>query len=128
LTQWIKRVISIADSGTNAVIRCGGSTNRLVIEMNRNERVLTISRHGTSGFIWYCPRAPEQAGRGLKWGGKVALEFEAGKLIRIEPDAYEPLFATGFNKLKMKDPAPIKYTRVIVRPADGIVELHIRQR
>lgn len=121
-------VNSVSDNASNAVVRCGGNTNQLVIELSRNERALTISRHGTNDFIWYCPRAPEQNGNVLSWGEKTALQIATGKLVRIERDAFEPLFATGFNKLKMKDPAPLKYTRVVVRPDNGIVDLKIRQR
>ncbi len=121
-------VSSVTDNGTNAVIRCGANTNQLVIELNRSERVLRFSRNSTNDFIWYCPRAPKQVGKSLNWDAKVTLEIGTGKLVRIEPDAYEPLFATGFNKLKLKDPAPMKYTRVIVRPDNGIVDLKIHQR
>jgi hypothetical protein len=121
-------VDSINDNGTNATIRCGATTNQLVIELNRKKRELRFVKNSTNDFIWYCPHAPEQAGDGLKWSGKATVQIRTGKLIRIERYAYEPLFATGFNKLKMKDPAPMKYTRVIVRPDNGVIEMKIRQR
>ncbi len=119
-------VDSISDNGTNAAIRCSANTNQLLIEMNRKERELRFIKHATNDFIWYCPRAPRQAGNDLEWNGKATVQIETGRLVRIEPDAYAPLFATGFNKLKMKDPAPMKYTRIIVRPDNGIIELKIR--
>ncbi|MGZ4974957.1 MAG: DUF4962 domain-containing protein [Limisphaerales bacterium] len=121
-------VDSIADNGTNAKIRCGATTNLMVIEFYRRDRALQLTKHGTNDLVWYCPQAPEQTNGILRWGKNVELQIQIGKLVRIDRDVYEPLFATGFNKLKMKDPAPIKYTRVVMRPDGGVVGFKVRHR
>jgi hypothetical protein len=118
---------SFSENKTNVVIRCGGATNQLMVELDRMEWVVHVTKHSTNDFVWYCPHTPEQAGNTLNWG-PTKLNIGTGRLIRVESNAYEPLFATGFNKLKMKDPAPLKYTRIVVRPENGILDLKIRQR
>ena len=40
---------------------------------------------------------------------------------------YAPLFATGFNKLKLNDPAPMKFPRVSIHPsANGEIVLEVK--
>ena len=119
-------VQSFEDSGSIAVIRCGNlETNRVEIELNRTTHKLTIRRKMSGDWLWSCQGQPVHNGNELRWKG-ASVRLTEGKIVEFDPIGYVPLFATGFNKLKMLDPAPMKFPRVSVRPnTNGLIVMEI---
>jgi hypothetical protein len=120
-------VQSLEDNSSRAVIRCGtDSTNRLEIELNRAEHKLTIRRKNFAEWQWSCHGLPVRAEENLRWKN-AGVHFIAGHISNFDPIGYAPPFATGFNKLKLVDPAPMKFPRVTVQPdASGEIIIEIK--
>ena len=111
-------VQSLEDNGAVAVIQCGdGATHRLQIELNRPEHRIRISRRGSKDWVWSCQGKPVRQANELRWGKQVSLRLVEGEMTQFDPTGFAPLFATGFNKLKLLDPAPMKFPRVTAHPS-----------
>jgi hypothetical protein len=120
-------VQSLEDNGAVAMIRCGNSeTNRIEIELNRSEHKITIHRKVPGDWLWTGQGQPDRKGNELRWK-RVSVRLIEGAIVEFDPTGYAPLFATGFNKLKLNDPAPMKFPRVTARPsASGEIVLEVR--
>ena len=120
-------VQSLEDHGHVAVIHCGNSeTNHIEIELNRTEHKITIHRKISGDWLWTGQGQPIRKGNELRWK-KASVRLIAGTFVEFDPTGYEPLFVTGFNKLKLVDPAPMKFPRVAVRPAaNGEIVLEVK--
>jgi len=117
---------SVTDDGSLAAIRCGNSTNQIEIEMDRAADHLRVLKSTSNEWQWYCHGNPISDGNVLKWNNRVTMRIRRGQILKVEPEAYAPLFATGFNKLKMVDPAPMKFTLVTLKPdQQGKLELEV---
>ena len=112
------RVQGVEDDGSLAVIRCGNTeTNQLEIRLDRGKHKITIRRRVPGDWIWSCHGKPSQKANELRWEGGARLRIVKGELAEFDPEGYAPPFATGFNKLKLMDPAPMKFPRVLVHPS-----------
>ena len=120
-------VQSLEDNGSLALIRCGTDpTNHLEIELNRAEHKITIRRKNSGDWQWSCHGLPVRNGNGLQWK-KASVRLIAGRIVDFDPIGYAPPFATGFNKLKLVDPAPMKFPRITVQPdANGEIALEVK--
>lgn len=118
---------TLEDNGAIAIIRCGtGQTNHLIVTLNRAERRLTIERNLPGDWVWSCHGAPTFYDGHLQWKGQAKARLLEGGGITFEANGYAPPFATGFNKLKLKDPAPMKFGRVTAKPSStGRVVLEV---
>jgi hypothetical protein len=122
-------VQSLEDNGTVAIILCGGleATNRLQIELNRPEHRIRVCRRGSNDWVWSCHGKPVRQRNELRWEKNVSVRVVEGELGEFDPSGYAPLFATGFNKLKLNDPAPMKFPRVMVHPSEsGEIVLEVK--
>jgi hypothetical protein len=121
---------TIKDNGDIAIIRCGiDETNRVSIELDRHKHIVTIRRHVAGDWTWWCQGNPMRKENELRWPGKTSVRVSHGEIAQFDPTGFAPPFATGFNKLKLLDPAPMKFPRVIVKPgADGESVLQVRVR
>jgi hypothetical protein len=112
-------VQSLEDNGSLALIRCGTDpTNHLEIELNRTEHKLTIRRKNSGDWQWSCHGLPVRNGNELRWK-KANVRLIAGRIVDFDPIGYAPPFATGFNKLKLVDPAPMKFPRITIQPDEN---------
>ena len=120
-------VQSLEDNGAIAVVRCGNNeTNRIEIELNRAEHKITIHRKISSDWLWTGQGQPVRKGNELRWK-KASVRVIEGAIVEFDPTGYVPLFATGFNKLKLNDPAPMKFPRVTVHPsASGEIVIEVK--
>jgi hypothetical protein len=117
---------SIEDNGSLATIRSGNTTNQIEIKMDRAAERLRVTKLVSTDWQWFCHGNPLQKGDVLKWNDKVTMRIRKGHILKVEPQAYAPLFATGFNKLNLVDPAPIKFTLVTLKPdQQGELELEV---
>jgi hypothetical protein len=121
-------VQSLEDNGAVALIRSGdGASNRLQIELNRPEHRIRISRRGANDWVWSCQGNPVRHANELRWGKRASVRVIEGELGTFDPTGYAPVFATGFNKLKLNDPAPMKFPRVIAHPSvSGDIVLEVK--
>ncbi len=111
------RVQSLVDDGSRAVIRCGNALiNFLDIELDRHARLLIVTRKIPGDWKWYCHGEPLRRGNDLEWGKKVRVRVLQGEIVAFDPVGYAPPMKTGFNKLALNDPAPMKFPLVTVRP------------
>jgi len=111
---------SIEDNGSVAVIRCGQSpTNRLIIELDRPTRRLTIRRNVTPAWEWWCQGPPIREGNELRWRSGASLRVLEGELTRFNATGHAPVLATGFQKLKLADPAPMKFPLASAHASSG---------
>jgi hypothetical protein len=119
---------SVEDNGSVAVIRCGQiPTNYLIIELDRPGRKLTIRRNAGSKWEWWCQGQAIRQGNELRWGTRATLRVRKGEITRFDATGYAPILATGFNKLKLADPSPMKYPLISARgPSDNeiVIEIH----
>jgi hypothetical protein len=113
-------------NGLSTTLTFGPATNHFELEMNGSRHVVLIRRASASDWQWTCPDPPAHHGKTLAWP-KSALRVVVGEINQVEPNAVEPLFATGFNKLKMADPAPIKLTRITLRPHSGQLVIEVKR-
>jgi hypothetical protein len=117
---------SVEDNGSLATIRCGNNTNKIQIAMDRVAGRLGVTKSMSNEWQWYCHGNPLREGDVLKWNNNVTMRIRKGHILTVEPQAYAPLFATGFNKLKLVDPAPMKFTLVTLKPDEqGKLELEV---
>jgi hypothetical protein len=94
--------------------------------MDRAAGHLRLLKSASNDWQWYCHGNPSSEGNVLKWNSQVTMRIRRGEILKVEPEAYAPLFATGFNKLKMVDPAPMKFTLVTLKPdQQGKLELEV---
>jgi hypothetical protein len=121
------QIKELKDSGDGATLHCLRGTNAFDLELNRKKHTLRVSRGGNDDWQWYCPHAPNKSNSTLKWKG-AWLNVEQGTIGEIQPDAYKPPFATGFNKLKLNDPAPTKLSTVTLHPTNGVLNVTVRLR
>jgi hypothetical protein len=121
------QIQSFQTNNSTVIVACGPTTNHFKVELNRSQHVIRISRTGTNDFQWTCPDAPNKKGQVLTWP-KSTIRVIKGEVANVEPNAVTPLFATGFNKLKLADPAPIKLTRVTLRPIKEKLILEVKTR
>jgi len=121
-------VPNIEDNGSVAVIRCGQSpTNQLIIELNRPGRKLTIRRNAGSNWEWWCQGQPICHGNELRWGTRGTLRVLKGEITRFDATGYAPTLATGFNKLKLADPSPMKFSLISARGLSDneiVIDIH----
>jgi hypothetical protein len=111
-------VRSVEDDGTVAVIRCGhAETNHLEIRLDRAHHKITVRRSVPGDWIWSCHGKPARIGNELRWGNKATLSVVKGEIADFQPEGYAPELATGFEKLKLNDPAPMKFPRAVAHPA-----------
>lgn len=120
-------VQSVVDDQKTATLRCADASGRrsLEITLHRLDRKATLRRHGPDGWTWWCHGAPARSENTLQWPQGVRLQVTTGKLESLEPEGYGPPLATGFLKLKLLDPAPMKFPMVTIKPAgdDIVVEV-----
>ncbi len=111
-------VQSVDDNGATAIIRCGtNETNRVTIELDRKKHTVTIRRNVAGDWTWWCHGNPVRKNNELRWDKKTTLHFSQGEMVDFDPVGYEPSFATGFNKLKLLDPAPMKFGKIKAKPS-----------
>lgn len=120
----------LEDDGKVAKIRCAqNSTNGLTIELDRTEHKLFIRRRIKTEWQWWCQGRPVRDGNELRWGDQVTLRVVQGEITRLENARYAPILATGFNKLRLADPMPMKFPVVSARPSSNDeVDIEIRCR
>ncbi|MDB6026531.1 MAG: hypothetical protein JWM68_2754 [Verrucomicrobiales bacterium] len=112
------KIQSVRDDGNIGVIQCGtNETNRVTIELNRTKRTVTISRNVAGDWTWWCQGKPSHEGNDLRWDNKTFVHVREGAMSEFLPEGYAPLFATGFNKLKLLDPLPMKFPKVTIKPS-----------
>lgn len=110
---------SIEEKGSIATIRCGtAATNRVEIELNRTEHKVTIHRWSSGTWQWSCHGKPIRRANELRWK-KATLRLLNANSFNVVADGWAPLFATGFNKLKLLDPAPMKFPLITVQPSSA---------
>lgn len=122
-------VRTVVDDGPTATIRCGqpNATPSLEVILNRPQRTLTIRRRAAGDWSWWCHGAPERDGNRLRWRQGIELTVTKGELTSLSPEGYGPPLATGFLKLRLKDPAAKTFPLVTIAPAtDGLVELNLK--
>jgi len=119
---------SVEDDGSVAVIRCGQSpTNHLIIKLDRPGHKLTIRRNVSPDWEWWCHGEITRQGNELRWGNRVSLRLLKGELTGFDAVGYAPVLATGFNKLKLADPQPMKFPLVSARGISDneiVIEIH----
>jgi len=117
---------NVDDKGDTATIHSGNTANRMEITINRQAGTLRILKTVPGDWKWYSDAIPKRDGNTLSWGKHASLRVIRGEIVSVEPDGFAPLFATGFNKLKLNDPAPKKYALVTLKPtARHEIELEI---
>jgi len=125
------QVQSVEDRGDIATIVCGdGQTTNVTVTLNRQQNLITIHRRVADYWLWWGHGAPVRHENELHWGKEVTLKIVRGKITEFDPSGYEPLFATGFNKLKLNDPAPMKFPRINAKADDRgqlVVEIKLRR-
>lgn len=122
------QITSVSDTNGIAILKGNKGTNAFTFELNRREHTLRIVRTGNDDWLWYSPHKVTQNGKALMWGQRATLKVNNGNIASVEPDAYSPLFATGFNKLTLKDPAPQKLSRLSLAPDKGEISFVIRSQ
>jgi hypothetical protein len=125
------QVQSVEDRGDIATIVCGdGQTTNVTVTLNRQQNLITIHRRVADYWLWWGHGAPVRHENELHWGKEVTLKIVRGKITEFDPSGYEPLFATGFNELKLNDPAPMKFPRINAKADDRgqlVVEIKLRR-
>lgn len=123
------RVQSIQDAnGIATILAHDNGRNRLDIELNRGEGMVRVLKTTSNDWKWFSDSLPTRDGNVLKWGEHASLRMLKGEIISVEPDGYAPLFATGFNKLKLNDPAPKKFPLITIKPtAQHEIEFEVTQ-
>ncbi len=123
------RVQSIQDAnGIATILAHDNGTNRLDIELNRGEGKVRVVKSTSNDWKWFSDSLPTRNGNALKWDKHASLRVLKGEIASVEPDGYAPLFATGFNKLKLNDPAPKKFPLITIKPtAQHEIEFEITQ-
>lgn len=112
------RVQSLEDNGVTATIRCGrAQTNQIKIELNRRTHTVVIHRNIPGPWQWSCHGQPTRKGNELRWKNRVTVRVVTGSITEFNPSGYAPVLATGFNKLKLADPAPMKFPMITVSPS-----------
>ena len=122
-------VQAIRDDGQTATIHCGepGAAPSLDVILNRPQRTLTIRRQSAGEWSWWCHGAPQRAGNRLTWPRGIEANITKGELTSLALEGYGPPLATGFLKLRLKDPAAKSFPLVTISPtADGLIELHLK--
>ena len=88
---------------------------------------MRISRNVPGAWEWYCHGQPSCVGDELRWGKKVSVRLLKGELAEFDATGYESPLKTGMSKLALRDPAPMKFPRVTLKPAgDGEILVEIR--
>jgi len=123
------RVQSIQDAnGIATILAHDNGTNRLDIELNRGEGKVRVVKSTSNDWKWFSDSLPTRDGNALKWDKHASLRVLKGEIASVEPDGYAPLFATGFNKLKLNDPAPKKFPLITIKPtAQHEIEFEVTQ-
>jgi hypothetical protein len=107
---------SLEDNGSLASIHCTNSAGEvLIVELHRPARVV-IRRRFKEDWQWSCQGSPVHKGETLIWKNRTRLHVLSGTITNWEPAGYAPVLAVGFGKLKMADPAPMKFPRCTVHP------------
>jgi hypothetical protein len=122
------QVQSMEDKGDIATIRCGKEqTNCLTIELNRPKRTLTIQREVAGDWKWSCQGHPVHQGNELRWGKQVRVRLLEGEIVDFDATGYAPPFATGFNKLKLIDPASMKFPQIQAKAGtNGLIRIEVK--
>jgi hypothetical protein len=112
------KIQSVRDDGIIGVIQCGtNETNRVTVELNRSKRTVSIIRNVANDWTWWCQDKPTHEGNQLRWNNKTFVHVREGSMTEFLPEGYAPLFATGFNKLKLLDPLPMKFPKITIEPS-----------
>ncbi|HEV3020847.1 MAG TPA: DUF4962 domain-containing protein, partial [Pirellulales bacterium] len=111
-------VRSLADDGDMVTLRCADASaeKTLEIALDRRERKATIRRQLPGRWSWWCHGMPTRVGNELRWPQGVRLQIIQGEIESLEPQEYGPPLATGFLKLKLRDPAYLKFPQITVNP------------
>jgi hypothetical protein len=116
------RVQSLDDANATATVRCADASGQSSVEItfNRPGRSVTIRRRAPGDCSWWCHGTPTRDRDRLTWPQGAQLKVITGHIDSLVSDGYGPLLATGFLKLELADPAPMKFPLITIKPAaDG---------
>jgi len=114
--------LTLHDEGKIATISCTGVPDtgykQQTITLNRPNK-LTIRRLTDHELRWWCHGPTTRTADTLSWPNGTTLHLRKGHITSFDPQGYCPELITAMGKLKMADPAPMKYPQVTATPTDG---------
>lgn len=122
--------MTLEDNGITASVCCNGNKSegftRQELCLDRPGRRLTMTRETAAQHSFWCHGQPKREGNMLYWDNGTALEVTRGQIVALDPKGYHDTKIVGMGKLHLKDPMPMTYPLITVRPADGklVIVIH----
>jgi hypothetical protein len=114
--------LKLHDDSHIATISCTGVADTAyksqTITLKRPGK-LTIRRVTDKELRWWCYGPAKRHGETLSWPDGTTLRLTKGHIASFDPQGHHPELITGMGKLKVEDPAPVKYPLVTATPENG---------
>jgi hypothetical protein len=120
--------LTLHDDGQLATISCTGVADsgykQQMVTLKRPGE-LTIRRSTDQDLGWWCYGPAMRDGDALIWPDGTTLRLSKGHIARFDPQGYCPQLVTGMGKLKVADPAPVRYPLVTANPENGELVIEV---